>query len=419
MDQIHHFPLDLAETQTIEVTCGLKDKWTGAMLDQSGSGYSGSFRLDFSNCDELEVVQAVASTLSRHPILAATFDLNKGELVGRGPLESDLYDWLTEALSISSESLTEEIFKLSLASSITHPGLKIAKTSEPRKLSIWIGFWTFTCDGLSIDLLTEEISERLTGKAVQLTHKWKGYEKNNLTTVSDKEKVEIYPKSGPYGIDTNLKLSVHGDTRGDSFPFSLSIDTEHLRQIARTYRLTPFMLTFSAFQKAMSEISEISSVVTGVPFSNRLSEYEMTAIGPFSNTISVMTTHSHAPFIEEVNLGVKALIKASKRQRLVNRLLYPDYLSHKSSGYILPFAQIFNAWNSRKQNQEIALSENKFMCLKLLHNNTARAGFEITLDDHHPAVFGRIDMNKRIPISIVNDILKRMDYHLTSLIKEE
>ncbi|MCC2524245.1 hypothetical protein CKF94_20305 [Vibrio coralliilyticus] len=419
MNPIHHFSLDGSTTQTIEVTSGLKDKWTAGMLDQSGSGYSGSFRLDFTSCDELEVVQAVAKTLSRHPILAASFDLKGGELVGEGPLESDLYDWMIKTLSVNSESLDEDTFKRSQVDSITLPGLKVAKTAKPDHLSIWIGFWTFTCDGLSIDLLTEEIFERLTKKAVRLTHKWKGYEKAGLTKVSPIDKARIYPESGPYGIDSKFDLSVHGDTRGESFPFSLSINTKSVEEIARGLRTTPFMLTFSAFQKAVSEVSEISSVVTGIPFSNRLSEYEMAAIGPFSNTISVTTTHSDRPFFEEANLGVRALIEASKRQRVVNSNLYPDYLSHRSNGFTLPFAQIFNAWNSKKQNQIIALNEGQTMCLKLLHNNTARAGFEVTLDDNHPAVFGRIDMNKNIPISIVKDILKQMDYHLASLIKKD
>ncbi|MDW6003519.1 condensation domain-containing protein [Vibrio mangrovi] len=416
MNCIHHFPVDFINTTNIEITSCLKEKWTGAMLDQSGSGYCGSLRLDFSSCDEKEVVIAVAKTLSRHPILAARFVISDGDLVGSAPTEEELFHWLEQSLSSEGGTLDDKTFVDTIPNSVNWPGLRVAKGKREDVIYIWIGFWTFTCDGTSIDLLVEEIIQRLQGKHTELTLPWRGYEQKQSISIDPSLKQEIYPTKGPYGVDAIANLTVNSNSEGESFPFSLSVNTDQVRQLAREYRVTPFMLTFAAFQKALSEVTNLSTVITGVPFSNRLSAYEFRAVGPFSSTIPVTTTYdtSHS-FLEDIRSANDALMKASKRQRVTSSQLYPNGISPRSADYSLPFAQIFNAWNSKKNNQLIYLENKRSVKLTLLHNSTARSGFEITLDDSDPVAFGRIDMNKNIPIRKVEDILERIDFHLNWL----
>lgn len=86
MQQNYLLPPFKGPLATLGCAAGLREKWTGAMLDQTGRAYCGALRLDFSaQCDQAQVFDSVVQTLARHPILAARFEIDGEQLVGYAP----------------------------------------------------------------------------------------------------------------------------------------------------------------------------------------------------------------------------------------------------------------------------------------------------------------------------------------------
>ncbi|WP_457296312.1 condensation domain-containing protein [Pseudomonas chlororaphis] len=163
---------------------------------------------------------------------------------------------------------------------------------------------------------------------------------------------------------------------------------------ARAQRVTPFVLLLAIYQRAISAVSGVATVVTGVPFANRPGAAAQKLVGPLSNTIPVSTRHEPGePLAAVIKRVQRAVINATARQDMEPAALYPEGMSTRTAGFELPFPQLFNAWNSRSAGSRIALGDNQWMSLRLLPNDTCRVAFEITLDEHTEHISGRIDMD--------------------------
>ncbi|SFU55582.1 Condensation domain-containing protein [Clostridium sp. DSM 8431] len=375
----------------------LKEKWIGAMLDQTGRNYSGALRIDFSKkCNKEKVFEAVSKTLAHYPILAATFKLEEENIVGYTPKEDVLVEAIKEQLSINNEGLTDEEFITYSGRKAYEPGLRIASSVNETGIHIWIGFWVFTCDGISIDIIIKEIADRYCGKVIKRGKSWTEYvsEKKSESLKKDVDGEKIYSKPGPYGIDAvNLSKS-NSRVRTKSIPFSSSIELDKLKEAAKFYRVTLFSILFGAFQRAISRISKVDRVVTGVPFVNRSQIGDYQVVGPLSNTIPIaINTKIDKPFKAILRDIQKEIIIAAGYQDVEVSALYPKGISPRNVNYELPFPQLFNAWNSKSEGEKILLDDNNYISTKLLHNDTCRVGFEITINEKNKFVSGRIDLD--------------------------
>ncbi|WP_338860874.1 condensation domain-containing protein [Xenorhabdus griffiniae] len=402
-------------------TVSLREKWIGAMLDKTGRAYSGALRLDFSpGCVPERVFNAVVDTLIRHPVLAAQFDIEGDDLIGHAPNKTKLRNALWERLNYKHTDITDEVFLAHQASRASEPGLRIASVIDDTGIHVWIGFWTYTCDGASIDLLIEDIVQCYRDKS-GISKCWIEYAHMVNTRVSKKvislqERVEVYPEQGPYGLDA-IRETPNGSVGVmQSVRFSTSVLRSSVLVYARACRITPFVLLFSIFQRAISMISGVATVVTGVPFINRKYSDEFTVVGPLSNTVPITTHHMPGELLPSMfNRLQRDVIKASARQDIEPAALYPDGISPRTVAYELPFPQLFNAWNSRCDGTRIPLGNSEWMNLQLLPNGTCRAGFEITLDEHSEYISGRIDMDVNAYGMCVEQVIKQMIEDLESI----
>ncbi|MEE3652790.1 MULTISPECIES: condensation domain-containing protein [unclassified Brenneria] len=407
----------------IPCTTGLREKWIGAMLDQTGRAYSGAFRLDFSSgCKPEKVLSAVVETFARHPVLAARFDIECDTLVGRAPSESMLYEILQLHLCTTQSGITDESFLAYRSKRASEPGLRIASTMDDEGLHVWIGFWVFTCDGASIDLLVEDIAHFYRGEPASSSRYWQEYARKEIfltskRVISNRDKLAAYPEAGPYGIDALRATSPGTIGQMQSIRFNSKIARRKLYASAKACRITPFVLLFSAFQHAISVVSGVTTIVTGVPFINRQRQHEHTIVGPVSTTVPVTTLHiPDEPFVTKLNQFQRAVIDAAGRQDIEPSALYPEGVSARTAAYELPYPQLFNAWNSQREGVPIALDESEFMVLHLLPNDTCRVGFEITLDEHTEYISGRFDLDINSYGKYTKEILSQMIIILDDII---
>lgn len=407
---------------TFPSTAGLREKWIGAMLDQTGRAYAGALRLDFSpSCVSEKAINAVTDTLARNPILAAHFKIEDDILVGHAPTEHSLREALREHLRNENIGVTNEAFLAHRARNASEPGLRIASTKDDTGLHVWIGFWTYTCDGASIDLLIEEIAHRYLGKSFKSSRDWSEYAQMENTQslkqiVDSQNRVDVYPVPGPYGIDA-IRATPHGTVgHSKSVRFRSPLPRSMVLTYAKAYRVTPFVLLFAAFQHAISMVSGVRTVVTGVPFVNRRHPDDHTVVGPLSTTVPITTHHEPGETLAAVlNQVQRAVIRAAERQNIEPAALYPEGTSPRNVDYDLPFPQLFNAWNSQREGTQISLGETEWMSLSLLPNGTCRAGFEITLDEHSEYISGRIDMDAESYGGQADQVIEQMIRGLNSL----
>lgn len=386
---------------SIPSTVMLREKWMGAMLDATGRAYSGALRLDFSpDCVQEEAWDAVADTLARYPILAASFKYDNDTVVGHAPTESKLRLALREHLETGHQGVTNESFLAYRARHTSDPGLRLASVRDDSGLHIWIGFWIFTCDGASIDLIVDEITKRYTG--VPVTHhplEWTEYAslENSYAkerTELSRDMTDVYLAEGPYGMD-NIRATPRGSTgRMQSVPFHTNILRQTVLASSKAYRVTPFTLLFAAYQQAVSAVSGTSRVITGVPLVNRRRPEDYTVVGPISNTVPIPTQHDLKGSIKETVKSIQlSVIKATERQHIEPAALYPKGITPRTAAYELPYPQLFNAWNSQRVHSRISLGQTEWMTVNLLPNSTCRVGFEMTLDEQSESISGRMDMD--------------------------
>ncbi len=402
-------------------TASLREKWIGAMLDQTGRAYTGALRLDFSpGCVSERIFSAIVDTLTQHPILAAQFDIEGDLLIGRAPNKTTLRNALWDCLNFKHAGITDEVFLAYRAKKASEPGLRIASVTDDTGIHVWIGFWTYTCDGASIDLLIEDIVQCYCGKS-KVSKCWIEYAhmvnaRVSKQVISLQERIEVYPGLGPYGLDA-IRETPNGSVGAmQSAKFSSSVLRSVVSAYARAHRVTPFVLLFSIFQRAVSVVSGVTTVVTGVPFINRKSSDEFKVVGSLSNTVPITTHHMQDESIPSMLIRLQRdVIKASARQDIEPAALYPDGISPRTVAYELPFPQLFNAWNSQCDGTRISLSDNEWMALQLLPNDTCRAGFEITLDEHSEYISGRIDMDIDAYGKCVEQVIKHMIEDLESI----
>jgi len=381
-------------------TAGVREKWTGAMLDATGRAYCGALRLDFPvSCDIERAKEVVARVLSEHSILATSFRIDGAVLVGAAPATDRLYKQIRARLVPPYPEVDDNVFVDYRAVDPTAAGLRIAAREDANGLHVWIGFWIFTCDGASIDLLVGEIARRYRDEDVKLTRLWADYvteaETDGLKMqIQTEMKEAIYGHAGPHGIDARRRTSAKEKGHHDSFHFTLPVRNVALAGWARQNRVTPFAALFTAFQRAVSAESNITRVVTGVPFANRRGIGDQSVVGPLSNTVPVVTEHPKGQgFGPAAKAAQRALVSAAGRQHVHTADLYPQGVSPRTSNIELPFPQLFNAWNSQTAGSPLPLSEDASLSMTLLTNKTCRVGFEITLDGTGECVSGRFDLD--------------------------
>lgn len=398
MHQNYLIPPFQGPLTALSSVAGLREKWTGAMLDQTGRAYSGALRLDFSaQCCQEQVFDAVAQTLARHPILAARFDIEGEQLVGRAPSEQALRQALREQLGNVQAAVSDQDFLAYRARQAVDPGLRIASAVDEAGLHIWIGFWIYTCDGASIDLLLEDIARHYLGHPPVSCSAWNDYCRTQHLPeqpASAAQQLEIYPGTGPYGLDALRTKGSGGMGRMQSLKFTSDVPRSKVLDYTRAQRVTPFVLLLAIYQRAISAVSGVATVVTGVPFANRSGAAAQTLVGPLSNTIPVSTRHEPGePLTAVIKRVQRAVINAAARQDIEPAALYPEGMSARTASFELPFPQLFNAWNSRSAGSRIDLGDNQWISLQLLPNDTCRVAFEMTLDEYTKHISGRIDMD--------------------------
>lgn len=411
-----------------EIPCpeNLKEKWVGAMVDSSGHGenYSAAIRLDFSsNCDTKKVLYSIIKVLSINTILAGQFKIVDKKLMAFVPTPEELYKTLVNKINSQNNiELNDEIFKNSTKylKSPENIGLRIAYSKKQESTSVWIGFWTFTCDGISIDILIKKMIDIYNGKDINEENNWINYI-NTIGSSQVKHTLidsEIYSQKGPYGVDNVRNTPVNSKGKCKNIDLHTSILTKDINSIAKNLRITPFALMFGAFQNTIMHLSDLSRIVTGVPYINRLNTEESTCIGPFSNTIPILTERKSTNklsrnFLKSIQ---KDLIIASKKQNINTNKYYPKGISPRNVDYVLPFPQIFNAWNSQLSGKSIMLNNSESVKLHLVPNNTTRSGFELTLNSNMPCITGHMDIDVDAYEPLVPDFKEKFTKDLKSLI---
>ncbi|MBM6082613.1 condensation domain-containing protein [Staphylococcus epidermidis] len=410
-----------------EVLCpeNLKEKWIGAMIDSSGNGenYSAAIRLDFSpNCNIDRILHSIIKVLSLNPILASQFKIINKELIAFVPTSDVLYKSLINSINnINDSEVNDKVFKEStkFLKSPKQNGLRFAYSKKHKIISVWIGFWTFTCDGMSIDILIKDIIKTYNGEKLVENNTWTKvidtkdflYKKDSLNDL------DIYIKKGPYGIDNVRNTHITSKGSCKNINFNTHILTKDINLIAKRFRVTPFTIMFGIFQNTIIHLSDVSKIVTGVPYTNRRSSKEISCIGPFSNTIPIITEKNKTDKINrEFFLRIqKKLILASERQNISPNKYYPKDISPRNVDYILPFPQIFNAWNSQQAGKKIMLNDREWLELNLLPNNTTRSGFELTLSANKKYISGHIDVDVDAYGSIIPMFKEKMINDLKNL----
>lgn len=383
----------------VPATPRLMEKWTGAMLDASGRAHCGALRLDFEGaCNIDRVFEAIADTLSESPILAASFDIEGKTLSGQAPTQDALRAAIRTQLENEPGVITDADFLAHCGHDPSVPGLRLAASRDGMALRIWIGFWIFTCDGASIDLLVQNIARRYRNEDVPALQSWDSYAATEIArctdNISEETRRAIYSGEGPFGLDACRTTAPQTAGASDSVPFVLNLRNDELAQLARKRRVTPFAMLFGAFQRAVSKESGLDHIVTGVPFNNRQERSEEFVIGPLANTIPVVTRHSSGcDFDNDVKAAQGALLEAARRQHLDTARLFPDGMSPRTSMVDLPFPQLFNAFNAQTAGQPLPLADDVWLTLSLLPNNTHRVPFEITLHGGVDHVAGRFEMD--------------------------
>lgn len=409
------------------ITCpeNLKEKWVGAMIDDSGHGenYSAAIRIDFSSgCDTEKVLYSIIKVLSLNPILAGQFRIINTELIAFVPTQESLYEALKNKIKNQNNiELNDEIFKKSTIhlSSPENIGLRLAYSKKEKGISIWIGFWTFTCDGVSIDILIKNIVNAFNNEEINRNN-WVDLI-NNSKSVEEKITLidsEIYSQRGPYGIDSVRETSINSIGVSKNIFFDTGVLTKDVNLVAKNLRITPFALMFGIFQNAIIHLSQVPRIITGVPYINRTSTEEIKCIGPFSNTIPILTERKSTKQISTNYLKdiQKNLIIASKRQNISANKFYHTGTSPRNVDYTLPFPQIFNAWNSQLSGKSINLNNSETLQLHLLPNDTTRSGFELTLDSNNSNISGHIDVDTDAYGSIISDFKGKVREDLKNLI---
>lgn len=408
---------------TLLSTAVLREKWVGAYLDRTGKSYNGAFRLDFSeSCQVNRVISSVAIVFSNHPILAAKFQLNTDdELIGHAPTKNDLKQAIVDKLSCYEVSnVTDDKFMDSVSVNPDTNGLRIAARKDSKGFHVWIGFWVFTLDGASIDILIREIRDQYLKKHYEVSKlEWNQYVEHVNQMVLDSRKIideyPVYTDNGPYGIDS---LSSSRDQLlflgVGHFHFEFPIYTEEIRKFCIIERVTPFALYFSAFQKSILDISGLEKVISGVPFNNRLTANVQEIVGPLSNAIPIATTAgTFSSFKDGTKQVQKELIKASQRQFLLPAQLLRKKGIHSKKGGDFPFPQLFNAYNSKFENRLLYLNKVDTFRISLLPNGSARVGFEITLSSNSQKYAGRCEFNSsRYSYEVAHEIVNCMGNEL-------
>lgn len=424
---IGNFNVTLDDCPLKAIPCpeNLKEKWVGAMVDNSGHGesYSAAIRIDFSpGCDTDKVLYSIIKVLSSNPILAGQFRIINKELMAFVPTQESLYEALNNKIKNQTNiKLNDEIFKNSTIhlSSPENIGLRLAYSKKEKGISIWIGFWTFTCDGISIDILIKNIVNAFNNEEIDRNN-WVDLINNRK---SKEEKItlidsEIYSKKGPYGIDKIRETPINSIGVSKNIFFDTGISTKDVNLVAKNLRITPFALMFGTFQNAIMHLSRVPRIITGVPYINRTSTEESECIGPFSNTIPILTERKSTKRISKNYLKdvQKNLIMASNRQNISANRLYYKETSPRNVDYTLPFPQIFNAWNSQLSGKSISLNNTETLKLHLLPNDTTRSGFELTLDSNKSNISGHIDVDIDAYGSIISDFKEKIREDLKNLI---
>ncbi|WP_368667791.1 condensation domain-containing protein [Staphylococcus haemolyticus] len=123
------------------------------------------------------------------------------------------------------------------------------------------------------------------------------------------------------------------------------MSTKDVNLVAKNLRITPFALMFGTFQNAIMHLSRVPRIITGVPYINRTSTEESECIGPFSNTIPILTERESSKRVSKnyLNDVQRNLIMASNRQSISANGFYYKETSPRNVDYTWPFRQNFNA----------------------------------------------------------------------------
>ncbi|WP_412059038.1 hypothetical protein [Bartonella sp. DGB2] len=88
--------------------------------------------------------------------------------------------------------------------------------------------------------------------------------------INTEQQLGFYPETESYGLDALRTRG--GSSLGpvQSLKFTSAIPRRRVLDYAKTRRVTPFVLLLTIYQMAISAVSGATTVVTGVPFANRL-----------------------------------------------------------------------------------------------------------------------------------------------------
>lgn len=351
----------------------VRDKWTGAVLDsENGNSYYAGVKLKFSSQINLGKMRlAIIAVLSHVRILSSSMKIEDDKLVMCLPSESYIKECLLNELVLANGETDQDFVNPNL--SPFQNGLRLKYQWDGERHCFFIGFWTFTCDGLSIDLIINAIIDCYEkGKFAIL------YDKNSLLNIEKRSKYSDFVIESEYFEKASLNnyfKSIKNDLesrKSKTITIDFEILEDELRRVARRLGVTDFTIIFSLFQISISEICEQPTVITGVPFVNRYSLTELNTVGPFANTIPVLTSYPEkTKFIDKIFITQEALLDSSQRQML-------DYSKYLPKGHKKLYNQIFNSWNAKLENKTINLSDGNFLSIELIHNGTVRSELDIT-----------------------------------------
>lgn len=388
-----------------------KEKWIGAMLDSnSGYSYYGGIKLIFSkeiNVDKIKC--SIISILAKARVLSAEMRIMNDKLMMCVPSELDIQKNIANQIDINDNFSDDEFVTQTI--SPFESGLRVRYRNIKNQHCFWIGFWVFLCDGLSIDLLIKSIVSHYNNGNILIS--------NNLNIIKNINKRDKENRFSLSQIATN-NLSIINKKNNEYQTYfddvailaqRFNIQKDKLEFLSRKFNLTIFALIFSIFQISVSDVYNLEKIITEIPFANRFSSEEFVAIGPFSNTVPVITKYlSSCKLMDKIFETQKSLLDASTRQMVNNRYLLIDSLENYHR-------QIFNSWNSQLENETLLLNDGNSVSIELIHNKTIRADLDVTIGfDKDNFLVGRLGFRSENANNIKN-IIDSMNHKFDILLK--
>lgn len=355
----------------------------------SSPAYNISYCFEFSSLpDRLILKQAFMSLMKKYPLLTIAVHYNNGQFQQKiTPIDELSIPFFQLKRTQSPNAFIKKLLKQPFELGKSPPFRLAIIKKQKRYFLLWVIHHIIT-DGISSHLLLNELERYFQlysgNKNIPRSARDKTYfqycsnniNPNQISTglnfwkneLDDFQFLEL-----PYDFpdyQSNTSVSNNGKTKY----YSLSLETKNfIEKFAKQNSITEFSVLFCAFGILLSRYAAQNDIIIGVPFHNRIHQYENTS-GCFVNTLPVRFSYSSdKSFIalcQELNLKIAEIMQ-------YQHISLPEIIKQLNlSGnlYKNPLFEVFFSYEVNAK-QELILNKNKGKRLDL-SNDAAK--FELS-----------------------------------------